>query len=98
MKSPQDPYDDKNPSAKSIEELVHLLMKLNAKLREKMSARRRKEKEAGQTDILILILNQPEDPPRKRKTAPRTEPADGRWMENLFAEIEEGASKKRKNP
>ncbi len=81
-----------------MEELVHLLLKLNAELKEKMSARRRKERESGQTDIVILILNQAGDPPRKRKAAPRPELADGHWMENLFAEIEEGASKKRKNP
>jgi len=100
MKSSQDPSDDKDLSAKSLQELVRLLLKLNARLREKVSARRKKENAAGQTDIVILILNQPEDQPRRGKTTEPPKPAftDGDWIENLFAEIEEGALKKRKNP
>jgi hypothetical protein len=100
MKSPQDPEEDKNSSAKSIEELVHLLLKLHAKLKEKASPRRNRDRLPGQTDIVILILNQPEDRPRRRKAAaaPQPELPDGAWIEDLFAEIEARASKQRKNP
>jgi hypothetical protein len=100
MKSSQDPSDDKSSSAKSLHELVHLLLKLNAKLREKMSPRRKKESEARQTEIVILILNQPGDQPRRGRTAKAVKPESPErdWIENMFAEIEESDFKKRKNP
>ena len=43
MGSSKDPLGKKAPSAESLNELMELLLKLNAKIRERISPRRKKE-------------------------------------------------------
>jgi hypothetical protein len=90
----------KGPSAKSLNELMELLLKLNAKLREKISPRRRKEDGGtGNTEMMIIIFNtSSEDSPR----APRVEkgkpkPLRGDWIDDLCEEIEDGSGSKKKS-
>jgi hypothetical protein len=64
---------DKEPLARSLTELVDLLLKLNSKIREKISPRPKGEtKGAKNTEMVIIILNNssgaPTKAPRPQKT------------------------------
>jgi hypothetical protein len=79
----------KEPSARSLTELVDLILKLNAKIREKISPRRKGEtKGAKNTEMVIIILNHSSGAPAK---APRREKARAlgkNWIEDLCGDIE----------
>jgi hypothetical protein len=90
----------KGPSAKSLNELMELLLKLNAKLREKISPRRRKEEsEAGNTEMMIIIFNTSSEnnprAPRAEKGKPK--PLKGNWIDDLCEEIEGGSENGKKS-
>ena len=90
--SGKEPAKRKEPSAKSLNELMELLLKLNARLRNKISPQQKKEETGGENmEMVIIILNNSsESIPR----APRTEkPASLKvdWIEDLCKEIERGS-------
>ena len=96
MESFKEPSRKKSPSAKSLNELMNLLMKLNAKLREKIApSRAKKENGPGKTtDVLIIIMSAQEEKSRPSKTSRpgKPEPLNSDWIQDLCEEIERGPS------
>jgi len=81
----------KTPSAKSLNELMELLLKLNAKLREKISPIRKKEETGAENlEMVIIILNHSSEnapePSRPEKEKPK--PLKKDWVDDLCEEIE----------
>ncbi|HEX9158159.1 MAG TPA: hypothetical protein VF827_09055 [Syntrophales bacterium] len=82
----------KGPSAKSLSELMELLLKLNAQLREKVSPRRKKDEPGAQNmEMVIIILNSSPSGQRKAARTEKPKPAKDDWIEDLFSEIERGS-------
>ena len=81
----------KAASDKSLNELMELLLKLNARLRENVSPRKGKEEPgAEKMEMVIIILNS--SPARRRPVrAEKPQPAREDWIQDLFAEIERGS-------
>jgi len=93
----KEPSRKKSPSAKSLNELMNLLMKLNAKLREKIApARAKKENGAGKTtDVVIIIMSAQEEKSRPTKASSRPgkpELLKSDWIQDLCEDIERGPS------
>ena len=86
----------KEPSARSLTELVDLILKLNAKIREKISPRRRGEtKDAKNTEMVIIILNHSSGDPPKVSRAQKAKASGKDWIEDLCGDIEkEGSGQK----
>jgi hypothetical protein len=88
----KDPLDKKRPSAKSLNELMDLLGKLNAKLREKISPYKKEEDRLENMEMVIIILSRSsESTPRTRSEKPkpfRSERSD--WINSLCEDIEQG--------
>ncbi len=98
MEHPPDAFEKNEPAAKPRDELIRLLLTLNAKLREKLSLSKKKETAPHQTDVVIIIMTN-----RQGKTGPgkplrptKTQSLPGDWMEDLFAEIEGPSIRRRK--
>jgi len=91
----KEPSRKNSPSNKSLKELMDLLMKLNAKLREKISpAPTKKENGPGKTDVVIIIMSAQEEksrPPKASRPA-KPEPLKSDWIQDLCEEIERGPS------
>jgi hypothetical protein len=89
----KEPSRKKPPSTKSLNELMNLLMKLNAKLREKISPAQRKEKGPGKTDVVIIIMSAQEGKSRPVRASRSTKPdiPKSDWIQDLCEEIERGA-------
>ena len=100
MEPPQDAFEKKDASAKSFNELLNLLLKLNARLREKIYPPKKKENTSGQTDVVIIIMTNQEERSRNGKLAKTEKPESpaGDWMKEMFAQIEEGSVRRRKKP
>ena len=66
----KEPSRKNSPSAKSLDQLMNLLMKLNDKLREKIApSRAKKENGSGKTtDVVIIIISAQEEKSRPAKT------------------------------
>ncbi|MDO8955344.1 MAG: hypothetical protein Q7W38_00625 [Deltaproteobacteria bacterium] len=84
----------KTPSTQAINELMELLGKLNAKLREKIAPRRNKEDRGlGNMEMVIIILNHSSEnapePSRPEKEKPK--PLKKDWVDFLCEEIEQGS-------
>ena len=96
MESFKEPCRKKSPSTKSLNELMNLLMKLNAKLREKIApARERNENGPGKTtDVVIIIMSAQEEKSRPAKSSRpgKPEPLKSDWIHDLCEEIERGPS------
>ncbi len=93
----KEPAEKKDSSAKSLNELMNLLMKLNAKLREKISPAKKKDVAGAKTDVVIIIVTNQEEKPKTSK-APRLskpEPIKGEWIQDLCDEIERGPQAKK---
>ncbi len=88
----KEPPGEKNSSTKSLNELMNLLMKLNAKLREKILSSPKKGTTPGKMDVVIIIMTNQEEKPKSTKTArhSKPEPLKGDWIQDLCAEIERG--------
>jgi hypothetical protein len=79
----------KDPSARSLNELVDLLLKLNSKIREKISPRSKEEtKGAKNTETVIIILNHSSGAPAKTPRPEKIEAPPNDWVEDLCEEIE----------
>jgi hypothetical protein len=100
MEPSQDPFEKKDPSAQSLNELLSLLLKLNAKLREKMYPPKKKETMPGQTDVVIIIMTNQEDRSPNGSFAKLENPEffSGDWMKQMFAQIEGVPVRRRKKP
>jgi hypothetical protein len=98
MEPSPDPFEKKEPASKSAEELVRLLLKLNAKIREKLSLSQKKKSAPPQTDVVIIIMTNRKETSRPGKfpQAVKSSSAPRDWMEDLFAEIEGSSLKRRK--
>ena len=99
MENFKEPSGKKSPSAKSIHELMSLLMKLNAKLREKIPSPSKKNMGPGEMDIVIIIMTSQEEPSRSTKSprASKPEPPRDEWIQGLCEEIERGAYSRKKS-
>jgi hypothetical protein len=100
MEPSQDAFEKKDASAKSLNELLNLLLKLNAKLREKIYPLKKKENAPGQTDVVIIIMTTQEERSRNGKLvkAEKSESPARDWMKEMFAQIEGGSVRRRKKP
>ena len=89
----EEPSGKKAPSAKSMNELINLILKLNEKLRERISPRK---KDGAGEEIVVIIMTSQEEKKAVSKTRKAPPPAaSSAWMQDLFRDIErEGASKK----
>jgi hypothetical protein len=98
MPQSSDAFEKKETPSKSADELVRLILKLNAKLRDKLSLSRKKKSPAPQTDVVIILMTHRNEParPEKKPPAVKTPVAPADWLENLFAEIEGSFTKRRK--
>ena len=89
----KEPSRKKLPSNKSLDELMSLLLKLNAKLKEKILApNKKKENGPGKMDVVIIIMSDQEEKPRPVKTSRPAKPEalKGDWIQDLCEEIERG--------
>jgi hypothetical protein len=100
MEPPQDAFEKKDASAKSLNELLNLLLKLNARLREKIYPPKKKENPSGHTDVVIIIMTNKEETSRNGKVAKtdKPNPPAEDWMKEMFAQIEGGSVRRRKKP
>jgi len=84
---------DKEPSARTLTELVDLLLKLNSKIREKISPRPKEEtKGAKNSEMVIIIMNHSSGPPAKAPRPQKTKTLRDEWIEDLCGDIERGSS------
>ncbi len=84
----------KTPSSRSMNEVMNLILRLNDKLREKISPRKKGKKlDAGSTEVVIIIMTSQEEkkalPAKKAKA--ETETSNSDWIQDLCREIEKGA-------
>jgi len=88
----KEPPEGKSSSTKSLNELMNLLMKLNAKLREKISPLQKKGNAPGKMDVVIIIMTHQEEKPKPIKTPrhSKPDPLKGDWIQDLCDEIEQG--------
>ena len=87
--SSKDPLEKHEPSAKALGELMDLFLKLNSKLREKISPRPKEEKgKTEKTEMIIIILNSSlENTPRpSRQEKPKLSKPN--WIDELCKDIE----------
>jgi len=93
----KEPAEKKDSSTKSLNELMNLLMKLNAKLREKISPSKKKDIAPGKMDVVIIIMTNPEEKPKTLKTTRHSKPESlrGEWIQDLCDEIERGPQAKK---
>ncbi len=85
--------EGKLPSPKSLNELMKLLLKLNTKLREKISPRK-KNSPPEKMDVVIIIMTSQEEKTKNVKSAKTGKsqlPKDD-WIKNLIADIEKDSS------
>lgn len=97
MEQFKEPAGKKTPSPKSLNELMNLLMKLNAKLREKISPAMEKDSAPEKVDVVIIIMTNQEEKVRSPKPARHTKPESTKsdWIQDLCAEIERGPQPKK---
>jgi hypothetical protein len=87
--SGKDPLPKGAPSARSLRELMDLLLKLNSKIREKISPRPpRPEKASGNTEMVIIILSHSEEPPPKPSRGEKPKASPHGWIDDLCKDIE----------
>ena len=83
--------EKKTPSDQSLNELMELLLKLNAQLRENVPPRKKNQEARGDNlEMVIIIVNS--SPGRKKPLrTEKPQPLAGDWMQDLFADIERGS-------
>ena len=87
--SRKEPLGKKAPSAKSLNELMELLLKLNAQLREKISRRRKKEETGAENmEMVIIILNSSAERTPRAPRAEKPKLPKNNWIDALCKEIE----------
>ena len=98
MEPSPDAFEKKEQAAKSRDDLIHLLLKLNDLLKEKRGLSQKKEPAPRQTEVVIIILTNKkvESRPGKPLRPVKTPSPQADWMEDLFAEIEGSFINRRK--
>lgn len=98
MEPSPDAFGKNEPAAKSREDLLRLLLKLNDLLKEKLGLARKKAPAPRQTDVMVIIVTRQEEKTRQAKSPKPARAASPRasWMEDLFAEIEALPPRRRK--
>ena len=93
----KEPVGKKDSSDKSLDELMNLLMKLNAKLREKIVPSMKKNIAPEKTDVVIIFMTHQEEKPRSTKTTRHFKPESlkGDWIQDLCDAIEGGLPTKK---
>jgi hypothetical protein len=86
----KEPVGKKESSDKSLNELMNLLMKFNAKLREKLLPSKKKNIAPEKTDVVIIIVTNQEEKQKSPKTSRRLKPESpkGDWIQDLCDTIE----------
>jgi hypothetical protein len=85
----KDPVRKGDPTARSLRELMDLLLKLNSKIREKISPRPPKEEKAlGNTEMVIIIMNQSSESPPKASRPEKPKTRGNGWIDDLCEEIQ----------
>ncbi len=76
-----------------MNEIMNLILKLNDKLKERVSpAKKAKNPEAGNTEVVIIIMTSQEEKKAAAKpAAPKTPGSGAEWIRGLCREIEKGA-------
>ena len=93
--SSKEPLGKKAPSNKSLNELMELLLKLNAKVREKISPRGKKDVAGAEnTEMVIIILNNSSESRPRTPRAERIKPLKNDWIDRLCREIERGSGRR----
>lgn len=85
--------EGKLPSPKSLNELMKLLLKLNTKLREKLSPHKKK-RAPEKIDVVIIIMTSQEEKSKNPKAAitGKSQLPKDDWIKNLIADIEKDTS------
>ena len=98
MEPSPDAFEKKEQAAKSRDDLIRLLLKLNDMLKEKLGLSKKKDPAPRQTDVMIIIMTRQGEKARSGKSPKpvKTAPPQGDWMGDLFAEIEGIPVKRRK--
>ena len=98
MEPSPDAFENKESDAKSRDDLIRLLLKLNDLLKEKLGLSKEKESPLRRTDVMIVIVTRREQKARsgRSRKSLKTAPPPGGWMGDLFAEIEGIPVKRRK--
>jgi len=97
--SSKNPVKRGDPSARSVKELMDLLLKLNSKVREKISPRPPKEgKPPGNLEMVIIILTQSSENPPKASRPGKPKTSGNDWIDGLCEEIQREGRGGRKSP
>ncbi|MCX5907916.1 MAG: hypothetical protein NTY64_12220 [Deltaproteobacteria bacterium] len=101
MKNFKDSSPKKTSSPKSLNDLITLILKLNEKIRGKIVPRSpaKKEAQAGQTDVVIIIMTKEEKevPAAKKSRIAKGASPKGEWIDDLCGEIEKGMAPRKKS-
>ena len=99
MKNYKESSGNELPPSKTFHELMNLLLKLNAALREKISpAKRKKDDGAEKMDVVIIIMTHEEEKarPERAHRMPKPESPPGDWIQDLCREIEQEGRQRKK--
>jgi len=88
----KDASKENAPSAKSLNELMNLLWKLNAELREKISPSKKKNLPPEKMEVVIIIMTSQEEKGKSYRTSrsSKTDLKRDDWIHDLCQEIEQG--------
>ncbi len=85
--------EGETPSPESLNELMKLLLKLNNKLREKLSPRPKKIVPEKMDVVIIIMTNQEEKAKAAKNTkSEKRQPPKDDWIKNLIEDIEKNTS------
>ena len=92
--SSKDPVEKRDASAKALGELMDLFLKLNSKLREKISPHPKEEgRKAGKTEMVIIILNRSSENPSRTPRPEKPKLPKPNWINELCEDIEREGGK-----
>jgi hypothetical protein len=92
--SGKDPVEKHETSAKALGELMDLFLKLNSKLREKISPRPKEEKgKAEKTEMVIIILNRSSENASRTPRPAKPKLPKANWINELCEDIEREGGK-----
>ncbi len=92
--SSKDPVEKRDPSAKALGELMDLFLRLNSKLREKISPRPKEKGGNGEkTEMVIIILNRSSENPSRTPRPEKPKLPKPNWINELCEDIEREGGK-----
>jgi hypothetical protein len=94
--SSKDPVEKRESSDKALGELMDLFLKLNSKIREKISPRCKEERgKAEKTEMVIIILNSSSENTARPPRPERPKPSKPNWINELCEDIEREGGKEK---